>query len=187
MPRFILAASLLSLAACRISTTPAPSSVPPLLDRAEQLVVVTTPDWDSTSGTLRRFTRSKPGDEWHADGAPTPIVVGRTGLAWGRGFDANTLDATSPHKHEGDGRSPAGIFPLDTAFGFAPCRFRAVGSAAVCAAHPGLRLRRRHALGALQHRRRPLRCAARLVERRAHEADRTVPHRRDRGVQCGAA
>jgi D-alanyl-D-alanine dipeptidase len=25
----------------------------------------------------------------------------------------------TPHKHEGDGRSPAGVFPLDTAFGFA--------------------------------------------------------------------
>ena len=43
------------LAACGASTKPAPSSVPPLLDRAEQLVVVTTPAWDSTSGTLRRF------------------------------------------------------------------------------------------------------------------------------------
>lgn len=118
--RLILVAGLLSLAACSVSTTPAPSSVPSLLDRSEQLVVVTTPDWDSTSGTLRRFQRAKPGDEWRADGPSTPIVVGRTGLAWGRGFDANTFDATSPHKHEGDGRSPAGIFPLDTAFGFAP-------------------------------------------------------------------
>ena len=68
-----------------------------------------------------------------------------------------------------------------------PCRFRAVGSAAVCAAHLRLRLHQRYALGALQHRRRPLLCAARLVERRRLRADRTVPHRRDRGVQRGDA
>lgn len=120
MPRIAFVASLFLLAACRATTTPAPSSVPPLLDRAEQLVVVTTPAWDSTSGTLRRFVRSNTGDAWRADGPATPIVVGRTGLAWGRGFDAQTFDATSPHKHEGDGKSPAGVFPLDTAFGFAP-------------------------------------------------------------------
>src|SRR6476660_3683353 len=120
MSRIALIASLFLLAACRATTTAAPSSVPPLLDRAEQLVVVTTPAWDSTSGTLRRFVRSNTGDAWRADGPATPIVVGRTGLAWGRGFDAQTFDATSPHKHEGDGKSPAGVFPLDTAFGFAP-------------------------------------------------------------------
>jgi zinc D-Ala-D-Ala dipeptidase len=116
----ILVVSLLLLVACKVSTSPAPIGVPPLLDRAEQLVVVTTPDWDSTSGMLRRFVRDKAGDAWRTDGAPTPIVVGRAGLAWGRGFDAQTFDATSPHKREGDGRSPAGVFALDTAFGFAP-------------------------------------------------------------------
>jgi D-alanyl-D-alanine dipeptidase len=120
MKRFASLATIFILGACRASTTPAPSTVPPLLDRAEQLVVVTTPDWDSTSGTLRRFVRSNSSDAWRAEGSPTPIVVGRTGLAWGRGFDAQTADATSPHKREGDGKSPAGIFPLDTAFGFAP-------------------------------------------------------------------
>jgi L,D-peptidoglycan transpeptidase YkuD (ErfK/YbiS/YcfS/YnhG family) len=116
-PRLVL--GLLLSGAC-VSTTPAPNSVPATLERAEQLVVVTTPDWDSTSGTLRRFVRANTGDEWRADGAATPIVVGRTGLAWGRGFDAQMADAASPHKREGDGRSPAGVFPLDTAFGFAP-------------------------------------------------------------------
>ena len=45
------------------------------------------------------------------------MVVGRTGIAWGVGFDG--LSADGPSKHEGDGKAPAGIFPLDTAFGFA--------------------------------------------------------------------
>jgi L,D-peptidoglycan transpeptidase YkuD (ErfK/YbiS/YcfS/YnhG family) len=86
---------------------------------AAQLVVVTTAGWDSTAGELRRFSRDDPYSYWKEEGSAVPIVVGRTGLAWGVGFDTAAL-ADEPHKHEGDGRSPAGIFPIDTAFGFAP-------------------------------------------------------------------
>lgn len=93
-------------------------------ENATQLVVVTTPAWDSTSGELRRFIRADAHSAWRPTGSTVPIVVGRTGLAWGVGFD----EQTGPHKHEGDGRSPAGIFPLQTAFGFAT-------SEAVTAAH----------------------------------------------------
>jgi D-alanyl-D-alanine dipeptidase len=83
---------------------------------ARQLVLVTTPAWDSTSGTLRRFERDATGNAWRAVGAAIPIVVGRTGVAW----DDAILAAApgEPVKREGDGRSPAGAFALDTAFGF---------------------------------------------------------------------
>lgn len=96
---------------------------PTMQPRAEiaasrQLVVVVTPSWTSTTGTLTRFERSAATDGWTQIDAPTPVVVGRTGLAWGIGFDDVSTDG--PHKHEGDGKAPAGIFPLDTAFGFAP-------------------------------------------------------------------
>jgi D-alanyl-D-alanine dipeptidase len=86
--------------------------------QARQLVVVTTPAWDSTAGTMRRYTRVRPSLAWRAVGAPVRVVVGRTGLAWG----ADTLGrgTRDPRKREGDGRAPAGMFPLDTAFGFAP-------------------------------------------------------------------
>jgi D-alanyl-D-alanine dipeptidase len=90
------------------------------IDRAEQIVVVTTAGWDSTTGILRRFERDTESSTWRAVGAPTAIVTGRTGLAWGIGFDGVVEDAAgAPHKHEGDGRSPAGVFPLDTLFGYA--------------------------------------------------------------------
>ncbi len=89
------------------------------LSFATQLVVVTTAGWDSTTGELRRFSRDHPYSYWRADGSGIPIVVGKTGLAWGVGFDSDAV-AGEPHKREGDGRSPAGIFPIDTAFGFAP-------------------------------------------------------------------
>jgi D-alanyl-D-alanine dipeptidase len=95
---------------------------PAVVASARQLVVVTTAGWDSLSGRLRRFERSSVKAPWHRVGHATPIVVGRTGLAWGVGFDdvGRALDATAPHKYEGDGRSPAGAFPLDTLFGFVP-------------------------------------------------------------------
>jgi D-alanyl-D-alanine dipeptidase len=85
---------------------------------ARQLVLVVTPGWDSTSGTLRRYVRGGAAEAWQPDGPPVPIVVGRTGLAWG----ADTLGGRSraPRKREGDGRAPAGMFPLDAVFGFAP-------------------------------------------------------------------
>ncbi|MDP2958405.1 MAG: hypothetical protein Q8N53_18400 [Longimicrobiales bacterium] len=89
------------------------------MSSAKQLVVVTTPGWDSTTGELRRFTRDDPRSPWRPEGNAVPIVVGRTGLAWGVGFD-RFAEGAERHKQEGDGRSPAGTFPLDTAFGFAP-------------------------------------------------------------------
>jgi D-alanyl-D-alanine dipeptidase len=89
-----------------------------LIDHAEQLVVVTTPDWTSTTGTMRRFERVASTSEWRPIDSPTPVVVGRTGIAWGIGFD--DISAEGPHKNEGDGKAPAGVFPLDTAFGFSP-------------------------------------------------------------------
>ena len=85
---------------------------------AREIVVVTTPDWDATTGTLRRFERRTLHSAWVPVGDAVPVVVGRTGLALGVGFEH--VDRTGPAKHEGDGKAPAGAFPLDTAFGFAP-------------------------------------------------------------------
>jgi zinc D-Ala-D-Ala dipeptidase len=88
------------------------------VDASRQLIVSITPDWTSTVGTLTRFERATPTSTWSRLESPIPLVVGRTGLAWGVGFD--NVSTEGPHKHEGDGKAPAGIFPLDTAFGFAP-------------------------------------------------------------------
>lgn len=85
---------------------------------SRQLIVVKTGDWNTTKGMLQRYERATTKAAWRAVGSEVPIVVGRTGLAWGIGFDG--LSTSEPVKHEGDGKSPAGVFPLDTAFGFAP-------------------------------------------------------------------
>jgi D-alanyl-D-alanine dipeptidase len=113
MPAFAL------LTACHGINMAPRSSHDDRLSSATQLVVVTTPGWDSTTGEFRRYSRDNPSAAWRQHGAAVPIVVGKTGLAWGVGFDSDAV-AGEPHKREGDGRSPAGIFPIDTTFGFAP-------------------------------------------------------------------
>ena len=106
-----------------VATTAAPpGAVPPEIAGARQLVLVTTSSWDSITGELRRFVRAGPGSAWRAEGEPVAIVVGRTGLAWGAGLEgmAELTSAGGGLKREGDGRAPAGYFPLRDAFGFAP-------------------------------------------------------------------
>jgi L,D-peptidoglycan transpeptidase YkuD (ErfK/YbiS/YcfS/YnhG family) len=81
---------------------------------AQQLVLVITPDWNSSRGTLRTYSRDARG--WHAASDALPAVIGRAGSAWGIGL--HPLQP-GPIKREGDGRSPAGVFAIGTAFGYA--------------------------------------------------------------------
>ena len=94
-----------------------PRPVSPVPASARQLVLVVTPGWDTTSGTMRRYVRASSTAPWRRIGATIPVVVGSSGLAWG---PDSLGSAGDPHKREGDGRSPAGVFALDSAFGFAP-------------------------------------------------------------------
>ena len=50
------------------------------------------------------------------------MVIGRTGLAWGRGLHGHGAPRgrSGPVKVEGDGKSPAGVFPIDGAYGYDP-------------------------------------------------------------------
>jgi len=87
--------------------------------QSTQIIVVTTPDWNTVQGRLQRYERSKPGEAWLPVGQAIPIVIGKNGMAWGSGVVATgSVQAdTDPVKREGDGRSPAGVFGLGTAFG----------------------------------------------------------------------
>ena len=85
-------------------------------DDARQLVLVTTADWDATQGKLRRYERTGAG--WRQVGATAPIAVGRGGSGWGIGLHAAPDDG-GPVKREGDGKAPAGVFAIGTAFGYA--------------------------------------------------------------------
>ena len=85
---------------------------------SKQLVVVTTKDFPSTSGTLRRFEMAH--GKWTEVGDPIAVQVGKSGLGWGRGrFPKHTPFPAGPTQAEGDGRAPAGVFPLLEVTGYA--------------------------------------------------------------------
>jgi len=57
-------------------------------------------------------------------GPPIDVVLGREGYGWGRGLHGGGAPARRPGpiKREGDGRSPAGVFDIGTAYGYEPAR-----------------------------------------------------------------
>lgn len=90
--------------------------------QSTQLIVVTTPDWSTLQGHLQRYERANPHAEWQPVGDSIPVVVGKNGMAWGRGLirtdNPEIRTASDPVKKEGDGKSPAGVFALGRAFGY---------------------------------------------------------------------
>lgn len=95
--------------------TPEAAAVKIPFAKSLQMVVVTTKDWNTISGTARIFERKNEKAEWKQAGDRFPVVLGRSGLAWG-GDMAGNATATKI-KREGDGNSPAGLFPLTAFFG----------------------------------------------------------------------
>lgn len=109
----LLAGLTLLLSAC--ATTRMPAASP--LAGARQVVVVTSADWNASAAQLRRFERDRD-SAWREVGDPVPVMLGRSGTAWGRGLHA--AQTSGPQKREGDGRAPAGVFAIGEAFGYAP-------------------------------------------------------------------
>lgn len=111
--------SLMLLAAgstlAQVKTPPAPKVKIPFAESL-QAVLVVTDDWASTKGTARMFERASQKAKWNATGGAFAVVVGRSGLAWA--IDSAPERATE-FKKEGDGRAPAGMFPMTFAFGSA--------------------------------------------------------------------
>jgi L,D-peptidoglycan transpeptidase YkuD (ErfK/YbiS/YcfS/YnhG family) len=89
--------------------------------RSTQIIVVATSDWNAVEGRLQRYERTTARDVWLPVGEPISVVVGKSGLGWGIGViatdDPNIRSTSDPVKKEGDGRGPAGVFALGTAFG----------------------------------------------------------------------
>lgn len=89
-------------------------------EAVRQVIVVTAPHWESQRAVLQCFERESARADWRPIlQEPVPVLLGRSGLAWGRGvFQAPASDA--PVKREKDGRAPAGVFQLGWLFGYAP-------------------------------------------------------------------
>lgn len=81
-----------------------------------QAVVVVTDNWTATKGTAQLFERTGQKAKWKSAGDAFPVVVGRTGLAWAQD---SAPESAAEFKKEGDGKTPAGTFPLTYVFGTA--------------------------------------------------------------------
>jgi L,D-peptidoglycan transpeptidase YkuD (ErfK/YbiS/YcfS/YnhG family) len=124
----MLALCILAAVACSHGRLPSPA---PPWTTARQAVVVVTPGWDANHGVLHTFERSN--GRWREVGDPQPAMVGRKGSAWGLGLHSDP--PSGPTKREGDGRSPAGVFEIGSAFGYAQRAGAGLPYAAMQATH----------------------------------------------------
>lgn len=92
--------------------------MPPALRAADFLLLVIARDWAASAGHLQAFRRVAGDVRWLAAEAPLAVSLGRAGLAPGFGLTGDWGSAPPP-KREGDGRSPAGLFPVNGLFGYA--------------------------------------------------------------------
>ncbi len=109
-------ALILAAVACRAGSSLPPPAKPL---SAPQLVTAIVDDWSGTHATLRMWTRDGAG--WRPLGEPWPAVIGNAGAAWGDGEHGAGAPAGrgGPIKREGDGKSPAGVFAIRGAYGYA--------------------------------------------------------------------
>src|SRR5687767_14010219 len=102
-----------------IDSTRMNSSLFEALAESRQVILVTTSGWNEINGEMRLYERDAVNDDWNAAGQKITVAVGRNGMAWGSGLHGGAIGA-GVTKQEGDGRSPAGVFSLGSAFGYAP-------------------------------------------------------------------
>lgn len=96
------------------ASLPTPPQIPPA---TQQLMVVTTADWQAVPAELRLYERPNADKPWTLQPPVIPAVVGQTGMGWGRGhYDPKDAQGHL-YRQQGDKRSPAGMFTLSEAFG----------------------------------------------------------------------
>lgn len=103
-----------------IASKRAAKAAAPIGPSSTQLVTVVSGQWNEFQARLRRYERT-PGERWKPVGSPIDVVLGRDGYAWGRGLHGSGAPEgrPGPTKREGDGRSPAGVFSIGSAYGYA--------------------------------------------------------------------
>ena len=111
-PPAIVVARDAALAEVAVARSPIPAE-------STQLVTTVVDGLAATTGVLHVWHRVHGTLVWKDDGG-WPVVVGR-GVAWGRGLHGEGAPAgrDGPVKREGDGTSPAGVFELRGAYGYA--------------------------------------------------------------------
>ena len=122
---------ILMLAPAMVVTCAAPPrAVPPTIPASlagrripqscRQVLMVVSPHRSSVTARAWQLVRPDPGAPWQFAGEGFDVTLGRAGLAWGLGPHTPAPPAGWPVKREGDGCSPAGVFPITFAFGAVP-------------------------------------------------------------------
>lgn len=84
-----------------------------------QVIVAQADGWNSNTAQLQAYQRESPHGPWQPlFQQPVPVLLGRSGLAWGRGV-FNPPKNGVPMKVEKDWKAPAGVFQLGSLFGYA--------------------------------------------------------------------
>ena len=86
-----------------------------LPQNSRQCLVGIAEGWDSSAVTLRLFEKS--GSDWKQSGGAWKGRLGRDGLVWGLGL--HPVPEGAAFKKEGDWRTPAGVFKIGGAWGYA--------------------------------------------------------------------
>lgn len=90
---------------------------PKELSHATQVLLVSAKAMSAKTGIMRRFERA--GDSaWEPSGGAIPVALGFNGMRWA--WSSGALHRGGLVKKEGDGATPAGVFPVGAPFGFEP-------------------------------------------------------------------
>jgi len=90
-----------------------------LLDNSTKIMLVLTQDWENMHAKL--YFLEKNNEKWQKTSQTMDALIGVNGLGVGLGLhdSIQSIDFKSfPHKKEGDGKSPAGIFSISQAMGY---------------------------------------------------------------------
>lgn len=96
-----------------------PDAALKVLSGAKKLILMTADSWDKSSGQIELYDRSSTQSKWQNSYGPVASVFGSKGLGWGHEY-VSSKTGQQPVKHEGDGKTPAGIFKIGRKFGFEP-------------------------------------------------------------------
>ena len=79
---------------------------------SRQLIVAVAENWESHRASMWWFSRTRANGPWQiTQREPIPVLLGKNGLAWGRGLlPVPHGERGVPSKQERDGRAPAGCF-----------------------------------------------------------------------------
>jgi L,D-peptidoglycan transpeptidase YkuD (ErfK/YbiS/YcfS/YnhG family) len=89
----------------------------PVPAESRQLLLSVSESWEAPSSRVGRYERATSAEPWKRVGEDVSASLGRRGLGWGRGLHSDRV--LGPTKREGDFKSPAGVFDLRLATGYA--------------------------------------------------------------------